>query len=142
MNWKNAVVRDNSFEETSGFITSATVMDEEGNPILPKMIGVYVNGAVNPIITENYFSGFDTVISCAPQKNSKIRSNPNINGGSIYDITYNEFGDDTLGYMRKNYVKDCANEILVYETYGKAGTVIPSVYETEDAYDLTPKDGF
>ncbi|MCR5829125.1 MAG: Ig-like domain-containing protein [Lachnospiraceae bacterium] len=138
MNWKNSVVRDNSFEETNGFIRDATVVDEEGNSVAPKLIGVYVNGAVNPIITENYFSGFDTVISCAPQKNSKIKSNPNINGGSIYDITYNEFGDETLEYMRKNYVKDCANEILIYETYGKAGTVTPTQDAVEEAYNLTP----
>ena len=129
MNWKNAVVRDNSFEETAGFITGATVYDEEGNATLPKLIGIYINGAVNPIVTGNYFSGFDTVISACPWKNSKIKSNPSIDGGSSYDITYNDFSEKTLEYFKKNKAVECTNQILVYETYGKAGTVIPVVYE-------------
>ena len=130
MNWKNAVVRDNSFEETAGFITGATVYDEEGNATLPKLIGIYINGAVNPIVTGNYFSGFDTVISACPWKNSKIKSNPSIDGGSSYDITYNDFSEKTLEYFKKNKAVECTNQILVYETYGKAGTVVPVVYET------------
>ena len=129
MNWKNAVVRDNSFEETAGFITGATVYDEEGNATLPKLIGIYINGAVNPIVTGNYFSGFDTVISACPWKNSKIKSNPSIDGGSSYDITYNDFSEKTLEYFKKNKAVECTNQILVYETYGKAGTVEPVVYE-------------
>ena len=129
MNWKNAVIRDNSFEETAGFIAGATVYDEEGNATLPKLIGVYINGAVNPIVTGNYFSGFETVISACPWKNSKIKSNPSIDGGSAYDITYNEFTDKTINYFRKNKADDCINSILIYETYGKAGTVVPVTYE-------------
>ncbi|MBO4762706.1 MAG: Ig-like domain-containing protein, partial [Lachnospiraceae bacterium] len=114
MNWKNAVVRDNSFEETEGFITGATVYDEEGNATLPKLIGIYINGAVNPIVTGNYFSGFETVINACPWKNSKIKSNPSIDGGSAYDITYNEFTDKTINYFRKNKADDCINSILIY----------------------------
>ncbi len=129
MNWKNAVVRDNSFEETAGFITGATVYDEEGNATVPKLIGIYINGAVNPIVTGNYFSGFDTVISACPWKNSKIKSNPSIDGGSTYDITYNDFSDKTIEYFKKNKAVECNNQILIYETYGKAGTVVPVVYE-------------
>ena len=129
MNWKNAVVRDNSFEETEGFITGATVYDEEGNATLPKLIGIYINGAVNPIVTGNYFSGFETVINACPWKNSKIKSNPSIDGGSSYDITYNDFSEKTIEYFRKNKAVECTNKILVYETYGKAGTVIPVAYE-------------
>ena len=136
MNWKNCVVRDNSFEETEGFIKTATVVDEEGNETVPKLIGIYINGAVNPIVTGNYFSGFNTVISACPWKNSKIKSNPSIDGGSAYDITYNEFTDETLAYMKKNYIKNCTDRILLYEKYGKAGTVTPVQINMDDGYEV------
>ncbi len=129
MNWKNCVVMDNSFEETAKFLEKAVVISEDGKVTMPKSIGIYVNGAVKPIITGNYFSGFDTVISACPWKNSLIKSRPNITGGSNYDVTYNEFTDDTMDYFRNNKVNECNNEILVYEKYGKAGTVVPVVYE-------------
>lgn len=129
MNWKNAVISDNSFEETADFIEGATVYDEEGNATIPKQIGIYINGAVNPVVTRNYFSDFEIVISACPWKNSKIKSNPAIDGGSSYDITYNEFTDETITLMQENIANNCVSAILVYETYGKAGTVTPVSYE-------------
>lgn len=131
MNWKNCVMKDNSFEQTPAFLGAISVPAEDGTLVPPVVTGVFVNGAVSPVITGNYFSDFDTVISCYPWKNSNIKSNENIDGGSSYAVTYNIFDDDTFALMSRNNAQNYTNPILWYINYNKISSRVPEVYEFE-----------
>lgn len=122
-------MKDNSFEQTPAFLGAISTVGEDGTTALPSVTGVFVNGAVAPVITGNYFSDYDTVISCYPWKNSRIKSNESIDGGSKHDVTYNEFNDDTFTLMSQNRAQNYTNPILWYINYNKISTRIPEVHE-------------
>ena len=93
MNWDKPVIKDN------GFIYSVTPENSE--------ISIIVNGAVNPLITENRFENITTPVSFYHWRNTGY--------GKEYDPIYNNLDSDYATALTKNYLVNVTNHY--YEFY-------------------------
>ncbi|MEH7075103.1 right-handed parallel beta-helix repeat-containing protein [Neobacillus drentensis] len=83
MNWKNAVIENNTIKN---------VVNGSGT-----FRGIFASGAINPTFRENYFENVARPIGFMPWRNS--------DPGSVYKVTYNTISPANIAALKTNRIK-------------------------------------